>query len=54
MEKEYSSTLAKLKLLRLDADEVSLTLDRQLEFDEKVKGYLDDLIENIEIEGTEG
>ena len=53
MTKEYNSTLAKLKMLKRDADEVALTLDRQLEFDDRVKGYLTALIEDIEEEGTE-
>ena len=53
MEKEYSSTLAKLKILILDAREVVLTLERQMEFDDTVIGHLSDLIDDIEEEGTE-
>lgn len=53
MAKEYSSTLATLKRLKNIAEDVNLTLDRQLQFDEKVKGYVESLIEDIEAEGTE-
>lgn len=53
MAKEYTSTLVQLKMLRSSAENVNLTLDRQMEFDENVKGYLDSLIEDIEVEGTE-
>ena len=53
MDKEYSSTLITLKRLLRVAEDVNLTLDRQMVFDEKVKGYVGGLIEEIEGEGTE-
>ena len=53
MPKEYASTLATLKRLLSIFEDVNLTTDRQIEFDERVRGYVIDLIETIEAEGTE-
>ncbi len=53
MPKEYLSTLLKLKLILKAAEDVNLTTDRQIDFNDKVKGHVEDLIETIEAEGTE-
>ena len=51
--KEYTITLYKLQRMKTIAEELNLTLDRQMKFDEQIKYYLDELIKEIENEGTE-
>ena len=50
---EYKSTLEALKLILRYCEDVSLTLDRQMKFDEDVKFYVEALIDTIEEGGTE-
>ena len=51
---EYKSTLVALKRMKQIADEdVNLTDDRVMEFEERIKGHLTDLIEEIEAEGVD-
>lgn len=51
---EYKSTLVALKRMKKIADEdVNLTLERSMEFEERIKGDLIDLIEKIEAEGVD-